>query len=154
MGGELAQPQEWNHDGALHWELLNDTGHAAIGRLIADLNQLYRERASLHATDSQPEAFRWLVNNDSSNSVFAYARGERLVVVVNMTPLPRYDYRIGLPANGTWRELLNTDGACYGGSNVGNGGQVTAEEEPSHGFPYSAALTLPPLATLILEHED
>ena len=154
MGGELAQPQEWNHDGALHWELLNDPGHAAIGRLLADLNRLYRSHPDLYETDTRPEGFRWLVSDDSDNSVFAYARGEKLAVAVNMTPVPRQGYRIGLPAPGTWHEILNTDSGFYGGSDLGNGGHVTADDVPSHGLPHSAVLTLPPLATLILERAD
>jgi 1,4-alpha-glucan branching enzyme len=153
MGGELAQPQEWDHDAELHWELLNDTGHARIGRVITDLNWLYRSRASLHQTDSLEEGFRWLVGDDSQNSVFAYARGERLAVVVNMTPTPRHDYRIGLPAGGKWNEILNTDSSAYGGSNVGNGGHIMAQDVPSHGLAHSAVLTLPPLAAVIFERD-
>jgi len=154
MGGELAQPQEWNHDGALDWKLLDDPSHAAMGLLIADLNRLYREHPALHETDARPEGFRWLVADDSDNSVFAYARGEKLAVIINMTPVPRQAYRIGLPAAGTWRERLNTDSRHYGGSNLGNGGGVTTENLSSHGFGHSVLLTLPPLAALILERED
>jgi 1,4-alpha-glucan branching enzyme len=153
MGGELAQPQEWNHDSALHWELLADAGHAGISQVIADLNRLYQTRPDLHATDTRPEGFGWLVSDDADNSVFAYARGDRLAVVVNMTPVPRHGYRIGIPAAGAWREILNTDSAHYGGSDVGNGGAVASEDVPSHGMAQSLTLTLPPLAALILERE-
>jgi len=153
MGGELAQPEEWNHDGALQWRLLDDPGHAGLPRLIASLNRLYRDYADLHETDADPEAFRWLVADDTENSVFAYARGEKLVVIVNMTPISRQDYRIGIPAKGVWREILNTDSEDYAGSNIGNGGSVIAEEAPSHGLPQSLTLILPPLGALVLAHE-
>jgi 1,4-alpha-glucan branching enzyme len=154
MGAELAQPQEWNHDGALQWELADDPRHAGIGRLLADLNSIYRACPELHQTDTEPDGFRWLVADDSDNSVFAYARGDRMAVVVNMTPVPRYDYRIGVPGFGSWRERLNSDSAYYGGSNLGNGGSLAAQDLPSHGFLNSLVLTLPPLAALILERED
>jgi len=153
MGGELAQPQEWNHDGALQWSLLDDPGHAGILRLIADLNRIYRNRQDLHRTDAQPEGFRWLVSDDADNSVFAYARGERLAVIVNMTPVLRRNYRIGVSGSGAWREILNSDSAHYAGTNIGNGGSVTADQVPSHNLPYSLNLTLPPLAALIFERE-
>jgi 1,4-alpha-glucan branching enzyme len=154
MGAELAQPQEWNHDGALQWELADDPRHAGIRRLLADLNSIYRACPELHQTDTEPDGFRWLVADDSDNSVFAYARGDRMAVVVNMTPVPRYDYRIGVPGFGSWRERLNSDSAYYGGSNLGNGGSLAAQDLPSHGFSNSLVLTLPPLAALILERED
>jgi len=154
MGGEIAQPQEWNHDSALHWELLDDAGHRGIGRLIADLNRIYRSHPCLHETDTKADEFRWLVADDSTNSVFAYVRGERLAVILNMTPVPRHDYRVGLPAKGSWREVLNSDSNHYGGSGVGNGGQVFTENVASHGLDYSSTLTLPPLAALILERSS
>jgi 1,4-alpha-glucan branching enzyme len=154
MGGELGQPQEWDHDGALQWRLLDDPGHAGILRLIADLNRIYRAHPDLHQTDASPEGFRWLVSDDADNSVFAYARGERIAVIINMTPVPRHNYRIGVPGGGTWREILNTDSAHYSGGNIGNDGEVMAEDVSSHGLPQSLSLTLPPLATLIFECKD
>jgi 1,4-alpha-glucan branching enzyme len=154
MGGELAQPEEWNHDGELRWELLADRGHAGVQRLIGDLNRLYRGTPALYQTDFRSEGFHWLVSDDADNSVFAYARGEKLAILVNMTPVPRHGYRIGVPQGGLWREILNTDSVHYGGSDVGNGGKIGAETIASHGLPHSLVLTLPPLATLILERED
>jgi 1,4-alpha-glucan branching enzyme len=154
MGGELAQPQEWNHDSALQWRLLEDPGHAAILRVVTDLNRIYRTYPDLHQTDAQPEGFRWLVSDDAENSVLAYCRGEKLAVIVNMTPVPRYEYRIGVPGSGGWREILNTDSELYAGSNIGNNGRVAAEQVSSHGLPQSLKLTLPPLAALVLERED
>ena len=150
MGGELAQPQEWNHDGSLAWDLLDDPGHAGISRLIEDLNKLYRERPALYESDDRPEEFRWLVSDDCENSVFAYSRGRGLMAAINMTPVPRHGYRMGLPDDGHWREILNTDSSVYGGSNVGNCGEVRMENTPSHGWPHSAVFVLPPLGALIL----
>jgi 1,4-alpha-glucan branching enzyme len=150
MGAELAQPQEWNHDGTLSWELLDDPGHAGVKAVIADLNRLYQKTPSLYATDMQPDCFRWLVSDDMQNSVFAFARADDLVVVVNMTPVVRHDYRIGVPRGGRWREAVNTDSAFYGGSDVGNGDLLETQEIGSHGSPQSLSMTLPPLATLIL----
>ncbi|MNM73229.1 1,4-alpha-glucan branching enzyme GlgB [compost metagenome] len=156
MGGELAQWQEWNHDAELDWALLDHTMHRGMHTLVRDLNRLYRELPALHALDHSPEGFQWVVGDDNHNSVFAWLRraapGSRevVLVVVNMTPVPRQGYRIGVPFAGTWQECLNTDAGCYGGSNVGNGGMATAADVPSHGQPASLALTLPPLATLVL----
>jgi 1,4-alpha-glucan branching enzyme len=157
MGGELGVPSEWNHDGEIAWRLLQDPPHAGLQRLVGDLNRLYAREPALHAGDCDPNGFRWLIGNDFQNSVFAYERGTRngetVVVVVNMTPLPRQDYRIGVDKAGTWREVINTDSSSYGGGNVGNTGRVTAQARPSHGHPQSLGLVLPPLATLILAHE-
>ncbi|WP_439686025.1 1,4-alpha-glucan branching protein GlgB [Cupriavidus oxalaticus] len=156
MGGELAQWQEWNHDAELDWALLDHPMHRGMHTLVRDLNRLYRELPALHALDHSPEGFQWVVGDDNHNSVFAWLRraapGSRevVLVVVNMTPVPRRGYRLGVPFAGIWQECLNTDAECYGGSNVGNGGTVTAAEVPSHGQPASLALTLPPLATLVL----
>ncbi len=147
MGGELASPREWNHDGEIDWDLLKDEGHAGVQRVVADLNRLYAREPALHALDGDPKGFRWAVGDDSANSVFAYERiapdGRVLLVVVNMTPVPRHAYRIPVSRDGTWREILNTDSHVYGGSNVGNGGQAEARE-------HVLSLTLPPLAALVL----
>jgi 1,4-alpha-glucan branching enzyme len=157
MGGELAQIREWNHDGEIDWELLNDPGHAGMQRLVGDLNRLHRSEPALHRQDAESAGFVWIVGNDADNSVYAYERhaeGEPcIIVVVNMTPVPRQSYRIGVPRAGYWRELLNTDAALYGGSNLGNAGGLAAEEHPAQGRAHSLELILPPLATLILKHE-
>ncbi|CAG2134160.1 1,4-alpha-glucan branching enzyme [Cupriavidus plantarum] len=156
MGGEFAQWREWNHDDELDWSLLDQPQHRGVHSLVRDLNRLYRELPALHAMDHHPEGFQWVVGDDHQNSVFAYlrsaGRGSRdvVLVVVNMTPVPRPDYRLGVPFPGAWEECLNSDAAVYGGSNVGNGGRVEAAEEPSHGQPASVTLMLPPLATLVL----
>ncbi|UYN95545.1 MAG: 1,4-alpha-glucan branching protein GlgB [Enhydrobacter sp.] len=159
MGGEIAQEREWNHDGEIDWFLLDDPSHAGIQRLVRDLNRLYRSEPALHRRDSEPEGFRWLVGDDHANSVFAFLRqgepGDRPVLVVcNMTPVPRHGYRVGVPVPGTWREIANTDSRHYGGSDLGNDGAVHTRDEPSHGERQSLELTLPPLATIILRGES
>jgi 1,4-alpha-glucan branching enzyme len=158
MGAELAQPGEWSHDGELPWHLLSDPMHAGVQQLVRDLNHRYREAPALHARDTDPHSFQWLVVDDADHSVLAFARyGHRLqdtvVVIANLTPVVRHAHRIGLPHGGAWRECLNTDSGHYGGSNVGNQGRTTAEDLPAHGQRWSAAFTLPPLAVLWLQPE-
>ena len=149
MGQEFAQRGEWSEERSLDWHLLDEPAHEGVRRLIRDLNRIYRARPSLHARDCEPEGFEWLVADDTANSVFAWERrapGERPVVVIaNMTPMPRPDYRLRLSRGGKWREIINSDAAVYGGSNMGNNGHITADAD---GF---AHVTLPPLATLMLE---
>jgi 1,4-alpha-glucan branching enzyme len=155
MGGELAQPTEWNHDAALPWSLLDDPRHRGVQRLVRDLNATYRDLPALHRCDSSPEGFRWVVGGDRDQSVFAWLRlgaeGDTpALVVCNFTPVPREGYRVGVPRSGVWREVLNTDAESYGGTNKGNGGSLASQPVASHGYAQSLPLTLPPLATLIL----
>jgi len=155
MGGEFAQWREWNHDAGLDWFLLDDPRNKGMQLLLADLNAAYRDVPALHARDTEPSGFRWVIMDDSEQSVYAYLRlgapGDAPVLVVcNFTPIPRTGYRVGVPQDGVWSEILNSDAAPYGGSNVGNGGAVTAETVPSHDLPASLVLILPPLATIIL----
>ena len=155
MGGEFGQEREWNHDVSLDWHLLEDRMHRGVQRLIRDLNRLYRELPALHQLDCEPQGFEWIDCNDIEQSVFTWRRRGRrpedeVVVVANFTPVPRPDYRIGLPCAGLWSERLNTDAADYGGSGTGNAGQVRAEPSPWQGRPCSAALIVPPLAALVL----
>jgi len=158
MGGEIAQEREWNHDRELDWFLLDDPAHAGVQRLVRDLNTIYRAGPSLHARDAVPTGLRWMVGDDRANSVFAFQRfGESsrpILVVCNMTPVPRRHYRIGVSRAGAWREIVNTDSQFYGGSNVGNDGTVHTVESASHGEPQSLELTLPPLATIVLRAES
>jgi 1,4-alpha-glucan branching enzyme len=158
MGGEFGQEREWNHDASLDWHLLEQADHAGVKRLVGDLNKAYRTLPALHQRDCEPSGFQWLVADDSLNSVLAFARigdeGEKPVAVAcNFTPMPRSDYRIGVPSKGFWREVVNTDAADYGGANMGNMGGVHTQDIASHGFAQSICLTLPPLATLILQCE-
>lgn len=154
MGGEIAQEREWSHDGSISWELMNSPQHAGVQRLVRDLNRIYVAEPALHSTDSDPKGFRWSVVDDYENSVFAMLRlakdGQSVVLAVsNMTPVPRADYRIGVPSAGLWHEIFNSDAAIYGGSNTGNGGAVHTDDLSSHDLPVSVALVLPPLSTLL-----
>jgi 1,4-alpha-glucan branching enzyme len=150
MGSEFAQDTEWSHDHSLPWHLLSHAEHAGVHALVRDLNILYRNVPALHAMDCDPSGFEWLVTDDANQSVFAWLRKgrdtrERCVVVINFTPEVRYDYRVRVPFAGNWREVLNTDAALYGGSNVGNAGVVSAvvtAESPE------LRIVLPPLAAL------
>jgi 1,4-alpha-glucan branching enzyme len=158
MGGELAQEGEWNHDSQLDWAALDDPLHRGVQRLIGDLNHFYRSEPALHALDGDAAGFRWLVGDDRVNSVYAFCRfGDDdtppIIAICNFTPLPRPQYRLGVPREGRWREAVNTDGLAYGGSNLGNGGHVMATSVRSHGQPFSMDVTLPPLATLLLRYE-
>jgi 1,4-alpha-glucan branching enzyme len=157
MGGEFAQIREWNHDGEIDWVLLSDPLHAAVQRLVGELNRLYRSEPALYARDAESTGFQWIIGNDASNSVYAYERhaadAPPIVTAINMTPVPRQGYRIGVPRDGFWRECINTDSELFGGSNLGNAGGIQAAPIPAHGHPHSLELMLPPLATLILKHE-
>ncbi|MDQ0995205.1 1,4-alpha-glucan branching enzyme [Phyllobacterium ifriqiyense] len=156
MGCEFAQEREWNHDRSLDWHLLADPLHRGVQDLVRDLNRLYRTLGALHELDCDPAGFEWIEQNDHENSVFAYLRkgqggAETVLVVCNMTPVVRTNYRIGVPSPGGWTELLNTDAQHYGGSNVGNAGFLQADDLPWHGRPHSLSITLPPLATLLFK---
>jgi 1,4-alpha-glucan branching enzyme len=157
MGGELAQIREWNHDGEIDWSLLGDPGHAGVQRLVGDLNRLHRNEPALHRQDAESAGFVWVVTDDAERSVYSYERRAEneppVLVVVNMTPVPRAGYRIGVSRAGFWREILNTDAALYGGGDVGNAGGVRSEHIPAQGRDHSIELMLPPLATLILKRE-
>jgi 1,4-alpha-glucan branching enzyme len=157
MGGEFAQEREWDHEHSLDWHLLEQPEHRGVERLVRDLNAIYRAQPALWERDFDPSGFGWLEANDAAANVLAYARygsGPPVVCIANFSPVVREGYRVGLPAGGHWRELLNTDAATYGGTNVGNGGGVHAVAEPWGGQPWSALLTLPPLAVLWLAPSD
>jgi 1,4-alpha-glucan branching enzyme len=156
MGSEFGQEREWAHASSLDWHLLDQSDHKGVQNLMADLNRAYREIPALHQRDCQPEGFEWLELHDAEQCVLAFMRkGEDdrrpALVVVNFAPIPRENYRIGVPLPGYYRERVNTDAAVYGGANIGNGGGVHGVEIASHGRPYSVELTIPPLATVIFE---
>jgi 1,4-alpha-glucan branching enzyme len=158
MGGEFGQWREWNHDASLDWHLCDFEPHRGLQRLIRDLNGLYRTEPALHEADFDWSGFQWIDFNDTDNSVISFLRkatssSDAIVCACNFTPVPRHGYRIGVPASGWYRELLNTDAFYYGGSNVGNSGGVQSVNSPCHGFPHSLTLTLPPLGMLLLKHE-
>jgi 1,4-alpha-glucan branching enzyme len=155
MGGEFGQEQEWRHDHSLDWHLLEQPLHAGIQALVRDLNGLYRSLPALHELDCEAEGFEWLVMHDADRSVFAWLRkgrrtDDRCLVVVNFTPQVYRDYRVTVPFFGRWREVLNTDAATYGGSNVGNGGGVHTLDE---GTIPEVNLVVPPLAAIFLVPE-
>jgi 1,4-alpha-glucan branching enzyme len=156
MGSELGQWREWGHDRSLDWHLLDDPLHAALRRYVQDLNWHYHAERALYEQDFSPEGFRWIDCNDNENSVVSivrYARDRRdfVVMLFNFTPVPRSEYRVGVPEAGFYRELLNSDAGLYGGSNVGNGGGVATEAVAAHGFEQSLRLTVPPLGCLLLK---
>ncbi|GAC1490292.1 MAG: 1,4-alpha-glucan branching protein GlgB [Solirubrobacteraceae bacterium] len=155
MGSEFAQQREFSHERSLDWDLLADAGHAGVQSLVRDLNHAYRELPALWERDDDSDSFVWLEANDADRNVICFMRqGAQgtppVVCVCNLAPVPREDYRVGLPLPGSWNERLNTDASLYGGSNVGNLGVVQAEPVPWHDQPHSAALTLPPLGVLWL----
>jgi 1,4-alpha-glucan branching enzyme len=158
MGGEFGQRREWAHEGELDWAQSREPMHAGVSRLVGDLNGLYRHHPALHRHDFSSDGFEWIAMDDASASVIAFLRkggagDPPLLVVCNLTPLPRHGYRLGVPAAGFWREVLNTDSRDYGGSGLGNLGGVQAQAVSAHGRPASIALTLPPLATVYLSLE-
>jgi len=152
MGAELATWNEWWHDEGLAWSLLDYPLHAGVARLVSDLNRLYRETPALHRLDADPDGFEWVDHRDVSQSITSFLRrdglGDAVLAVFNHTPVPRHDYHVGVPTLGTWREVLNTDGGGYGGSGVGNFGEVEAVDEEAAGWPHALVLSLPPLGAL------
>lgn len=156
MGSELAQLREWNHDTELDWRLLDNPDHMGVQRLVRDLNHLYRSRPALHARDDEPGGFGWIDVQDRAQSVFSFVRyghtgAQQIVVVCNMTPVVRHGHRLGVPQGGVWKEVLNTDSACYGGSGVGNDCGAVSEPISWQGHAASVVLRLPPLGVLWLE---
>jgi len=157
MGGEFGQWREWNHDESLDWHLLNFTHHTGLQKWVEDLNRLYRTEKALYELDFDPAGFRWIDCNDVENSTLSYLRlghlpDEVVLVVLNFTPVPRFNYVLGVPYGGEWKEILNSDAVDYGGSGYGNLGSVIAEPLSSHNFPFSLKLTLPPLGVLFFKH--
>ena len=157
MGGEFGQTQEWNHDISLDWHLLEmGPYHRGLQRLVQDLNGLYRSQPALHQIDFEPAGFQWIDCNDWEGSVVSFLRRGKdpedfLVFVCNFTPVVRRGYRIGVPREGFYREILNTDSYVYGGGDVTNGEGVHAEVPPRHGYAQSISLTLPPLGAAVLQ---
>jgi 1,4-alpha-glucan branching enzyme len=154
MGCEFAQDWEWNHDTGLDWQALDHPLHEGVKRLVRDLNQLYRSTSALHRLDCDPDGFQWIDVANAEQSVVSFLRRGRgphelAVIVCNFTPVPREGYLIGVPRAGRYRERINTDAADYGGSGVGNAGEVHTEPHPMHGHPHAIRLRLPPLGTLI-----
>ncbi|MDO5618055.1 1,4-alpha-glucan branching protein GlgB [Kocuria sp.] len=154
MGQEFGQESEWNNERSLDWWLADTEPHRGIQELVARINQVYKETPALWAQDNTPDGFNWLDANDSNHNTLSFVRWDRegnpLVCVVNFAGNPHYDYRVALPMAGKWEEVLNSDAEQYGGSGVGNGGSVTAVDEPHYAQPAHAVITVPPLAALWL----
>jgi 1,4-alpha-glucan branching enzyme len=158
MGGEFGQWDEWYHESSLDWQLLDQAPHAGLQRWVKDLNALYRSVPALYELDFDPAGFEWIDCDDAiqgSLSLIRRGRSNRneVVVVCNFTPLPRFNYRLGVPKDGFWREVLNSDGTDYWGSGIGNLGGIQAKPIAHHGRPYSLNLTLPPLAAIYFKYE-
>ncbi len=159
MGQEFAQGAEWSESRALDWHLLEIGWHRGVQRLVRDLNRLYRDLPALHVGDCRVDGFAWVEADDAEHSIYAWLRQGRpgdapVLVVANLTPVPRENWRIGVPRGGVWQERLNTDATVYEGSGLGNLGAVVADPEPWHGRPFSLRLTLPPLAVLYFVAEE
>jgi 1,4-alpha-glucan branching enzyme len=155
MGGEFGQGREWNYDTSLDWHLLDEPLHRGLRQYVQDLNRIYSSEPALHQIDFDPAGFEWIDCNDNENSVVSFMRksrsGEFVVAVLNFTPVPRDGYRIGVPVDGAYDELVNSDSEIYGGSNLGNSGVVFTEAVASHGHAQSLRLHLPPLGCLWLK---
>ncbi len=155
MGDEFGQSREWNHDASLDWHLLQYGVHAGLQTAVSGLARLYRDQPALHRGDCEPAGFDWVIGDDADNSILAFLRrsldpDEMVLVICNFTPVVRSGYRVGVPVGGVWRELMNTDAPIYGGSGVGNLGQVEADGISAHGREHSLSLTVPPLAAIFL----
>ncbi len=158
MGGEFGQWSEWRHDESLEWHLTQYDRHAGLQELVKELNRLYRTERSLHELDCEGAGFEWIDCNDAAQSTVSFIRrgrseGDVMVVACNLTPVPRHNHRVGVPAGGYWREIMNTDADNYGGSSHGNLGGLEAAPVGSHGHSHSLNLTLPPLGAVYFKHE-
>jgi 1,4-alpha-glucan branching enzyme len=158
MGAEIGVWNEWYHDAGLDWHLLQYTPHAGLQKWVEDLNRLYREQPALYELDCNPGGFEWIDCNDADSSTLSFLRKgqsatDLMLVLCNFTPVPRFDYHVGVPRGGFWKELLNSDAHEYWGSGVGNAGGMGAAPMPHHGRPYSLNVTLPPLGVLFFKNQ-
>ena len=156
MGAELAQWSEWDHDGSIDWHALGFAGHQGVQHWVRDLNAFYRNEPALYETDFTPDGWRWIDADDSDNNVLTFMRlrndgSNPVVIACNFTPMPRRGYRVGVPHDGNWREVLNSNAAVYGGTDEGNFGGKLSEPIPCHGFDNSVLLNLPPLGMVVLK---
>jgi 1,4-alpha-glucan branching enzyme len=156
MGAEFGQTREWNHDQPMEWWLLQFTVHHKLQTMVAELNALYRREPAMYEVDDSYQGFEWIDFRDTDHSVILFARFARdrndfLVFCCNFTPTPHQGYRVGLPRRGRYQEVFNTDSDMFGGSNMGNGGFIEAEDKAFQGRPASALVTLPPLSVVVLK---
>ncbi len=158
MGDEFGQWSEWDHNSSLDWHLLEYALHQGLHRWVEDINRMYRNEPALHQ-DTEPAGFEWIDGSDADNSVLTFLRkgfnpGETILIVCNFTPVPRLGYRVGVPAGGYWKEILNSDGKEYFGSGEGNAGGVFADPLPEHGRDFSLNMIIPPLGVLFFRQES
>jgi 1,4-alpha-glucan branching enzyme len=158
MGTEFAQPGEWDHDSVLQWHFAEREGHRNIKRVLMDLNRIYRKEKAFYVNDFNGESFKWVDFKDHDNSIISFLRTYKNEVAIlacfNFTPVPRYEYRIGVPSEGVWKELFNSDSEIYGGSGHGNFGELIAQKFPCHGYDCSIIGTLPPLGALFFKKAE
>lgn len=159
MGSEFGQWKEWSHDESLEWYSLEFSYHPGIHRWIKDLNHCYRKEPALHELDFSKDGFEWIDSHDWEDCIVSFLRkgkgtNEVLLVICNFTPVPRQNYRVGVPSGGFWTEVLNSDAPIYGGSGQGNFGGLEAAPIPAHGRYHSLSLTIPPLSVLFFKNED
>src|SRR5262249_233530 len=153
MGGEFGQWSEWSHEDSLEWHLLQYESHRGLKQWVSDLNRTYRAERALYELDCAPEGFEWIDGSDWEQSMLSFMRKSKdeeqiIVAVFNFTPVARHNYRVGVPREGYWREILNSDSQVYGGQDFGNLGGTEAERIPTHGREYSLNLIVPPLGAL------
>ncbi|HTC78617.1 MAG TPA: alpha amylase C-terminal domain-containing protein, partial [Terriglobales bacterium] len=153
MGQDIGQREEWNHDSAIRWELLEFDYHRRLQTLVRELNRLYRANPALYEVDFHYTGFEWVDFHDVQNSIIAFLRraedpNDRILFCCNFTPVIRQGYEFGVAEEGFYQEIFNTDAEMFGGSNVGNGGCVSSRAVPRHNRPHSIAVTLPPLAVV------
>jgi 1,4-alpha-glucan branching enzyme len=159
MGDEFGQRSEWNHDSSLEWHLLDKPFHAGLSRWVRDLNTLYRGAPALHDLDFDAAGFEWVDCKDFQRSVVSFLRcgrnpDDRLLFVCNFTPVVLENYRVGVPSDGLWKEVLNSDAPLYGGSGQGNFGGLSTVPLPIHGRPFSLTMKLPPLGIVVFRPES
>ena len=158
MGTEFAQPGEWDHDSVLQWHFAEREGHRDIKRVLMDLNRIYRKEKAFYVNDFNGESFKWVDFKDHDNSIISFLRTYKNEVAIlacfNFTPVPRYEYTIGVPSEGVWKELFNSDSEIYGGSGHGNFGELIAQKFPCHGYDCSIIGTLPPLGALFFKKAE
>lgn len=158
MGCEFAQPEEWNHDADLNWGAAEEPANKGIQQLVRDLNQLYRDTPALYAKDCEASGFQWMCNDPTQSTMGFVRYGTKddapVLVVCNFTPVERTGFRVGVPADGFWEEVLNTDAAIYGGGNRGNLGGCEAQSVPADGQANSVSLVMPPLTVVVLKKSD
>ncbi|MBI5664423.1 MAG: 1,4-alpha-glucan branching protein GlgB, partial [Nitrospirae bacterium] len=156
MGGEIGQWKEWVHEESVEWHALEFPYHQGVQKWMKDLNHVYKNEPALYELDFSNDGFEWVDFHDWEDSIISFIRkgkttGDIILVVCNLTPVPRYNYRVGAPRGGWWREVLNSDAEVYGGSGCGNAGGAEAQPVPAQGRDHSLSLTLPPLGVLFFK---